>query len=430
LTLAIIPALIVDAGGDYFAIPQVNLLELVRLESQQARSGIETIHGAPIFRLRGSLLPLVDLDRLLSSSSSESHQARRLGELQESDVDFTAVREMHLRWRNRLTRLLDGQEDIGLDQLVSPDRCELGKWMRGPGTLKFGERPEFVHLDNIHKEIHTAVQKVVEFHHGGNSAKARDALSKVYSLSNDVVYALAKLEQLAESDSLVNIVVLQADGRRFGLVVHGINDTEEIVVKPLGKQLKSVSLFAGATIMGDGRVSLILDVAGIAQRAGVFTGMAERVAREEAEKERELKDERSAYLLLKHGTDGRVAIPLSLVARLEEIPYSAIEHSGGREVVQYRNQIIPLVRLSQALNHHRSETTDRDPMQVVVYAQQGQSVGLVVDTILDIVEDTIHIRPSGGGQGLIGSAVIQQRVTDVLDVPGLIRTVAPDLVLS
>ena len=100
-------------------------------------------------------------------------------------------------------------------------------------------------------------------------------------------------------------------------------------------------------------------------------------------------------------------------------------------MVQYRNQIIPLVRLSQALNHRGyDEAKESDPMQVVVYTQNGQSVGLVVDTILDIVEDAIQMRPARTGQGLIGSAVIQQRVTDVVDVPGLIRTVAPDLVTT
>ena len=229
----------------------------------------------------------------------------------------------------------------------------------------------------------------------------------------------------------VNIVVLQADSRRFGLIVEGINDTEEIVVKPLGKLLKGISLFAGATIMGDGRVCLILDVAGIAQRAGVVLGMTERLALEEKAREQKQKEERTAYLLLRHGGEGRVAIPLSLVARLEEIPLSMIEHSADREVVQYRDQIIPLVRLSRALNHRGGgPADDSDPMQVVVYTQRGLSVGVVVDEILDIVEDTFQLRPSRAGKGLLGSAVIQRRVTDVLDLPGLIRSVDPDLVAS
>ena len=255
-------------------------------------------------------------------------------------------------------------------------------------------------------------------------------MGRVGKLSLDVVAALAGLERLVEANDAVNIVVLQADGQRFGLIVEGINDTEEIVVKPLGKQLKGTSLFAGATIMGDGHVCLILDVAGIAQHSGVVSSIAERLARDEAAREQGQgqKDERSAYLLLRHGPQGRVAVPLSLVARLEEIPCSAIEHSADREVVQYRRQIIPLVRLSQALGHGGyGEADGRDPMQVVVYSQQGHSVGLVVDEILDIVEDTFQVRPSRAGRGLIGSAVIQQRVTDVVDVPGLIRSVDPDL---
>ena len=278
LTLAIIPALIVNAGGDCFAIPQVNLLELVRLEQEQARRGIEMIHGAPIFRLRGSLLPLLNLNRLLNPSTSDSSQEGWQKELKGTDVDFSAIREMHLRWKSRLARLLKGQDEVGVEQLLSPDKCELGKWMNGPGIRQFGERPEFTRLDRVHKEIHATVQKVVELHHAGHRNEAQGALARVESLSSEIVSALAGLELLAESSSLVNIVVLQADGRRFGLVVDGINDTEEIVVKPLGKQLKGVSLFAGATIMGDGRVSLILDVAGTAQRAGVVSGMTDLLA--------------------------------------------------------------------------------------------------------------------------------------------------------
>ena len=134
LTLAIIPALIVNAGGDCFAIPQVNLLELVRLEGEQARRGIEMIHGAPIFRLRGSLLPLVNLNRMLNPSTSDSSQEGWQKELKGTDVDFSAIREMHLRWKSRLARLLNGQDEVGVEQLLSPDKCELGtmdEWPRG-----------------------------------------------------------------------------------------------------------------------------------------------------------------------------------------------------------------------------------------------------------------------------------------------------------
>ncbi len=431
LTLAIIPALIVNAGGDCFAIPQVNLLELVRLEQEQARHGIEMIHGAPVFRLRGSLLPLLTLDKMLNSLSADASRVGWRESAGGTTVDIKTLQEMHLRWKGRLMRFLDGQEDLDPDKLASPDQCDLGRWLNSPGVRRLANRPEYSRLIHVHNEMHALVKEVVVLHHSGKCTEAQASVPLVGNLSHEVVAALSGLERTLEQSEMVNIVVLQADGRRFGLVVDGINDTEEIVVKPLGKQLKGVSLFAGATIMGDGRVSLILDVAGTAQRAGVISGMTDRLAREEAARKQDQGDERSAYLLLKHGANGRVAIPLSLVARLEEIPCSAIEHSGGHEVVQYRNQIIPLVRLSQALNHRGyDQAEESDPMQVVVYTQNGQSVGLVVDTILDIVEDAIQMRPARTGQGLIGSAVIQQRVTDVVDLPGLIRTVAPDLVMS
>ncbi len=157
LTLAIIPALTITSDGERYAIPQVSLLELVRLEGEQAVRGIEWIHGAPVYRLRGNLLPLVYLHRQL-------------------------------------------QPDAPL--------------------------------------------------RNGTNHRA------------------------SASGGEIHIVVLQADDRQFGLVVDAIHDTEEIVVKPLQKQLKGISAFSGATIMGDGKVALILDVLGLAQKANVVSGVA------------------------------------------------------------------------------------------------------------------------------------------------------------
>jgi two-component system chemotaxis sensor kinase CheA len=301
LTLAIIPALIVTCGGERYAIPQVSLLELVRLEGEQAQKGIEYIHGAPVYRLRGRLLPLVHLARELQV---------------ESDA--------------------------------------------------------------------------------------------------------------AAADEATNIVVLQADDRQFGLVVDAINDTEEIVVKPLGKQLKGITTFAGATIMGDGRVALILDVLGIAQRANVVSEVRDRALVETMPgAESDAAGERETLLLLGVGDDGRVAIPLSLVARLEEFAAGAVERAGREEVVQYRNQIMRLVRVADVLGVPATPRPPEAPLQVVVYSEEGRSVGLVVDSILDIVEETISVRRATQRKGLCGSAVVQQRVTDVLDVPGIVRAAEP-----
>ena len=312
LTLAIIPALIVSAAGDRYAIPQVSLLELVRLEGEQVRTGIESVNGCPVYRLRGRLLPLVYLSR----------------ELQTEGIPARAESESEV----------------------------------------------------AHKP--------------------------------------------AENGS-VNIVVLCADDRQFGLVVDDINDTEEIVVKPLSKQLKSINTYAGATIMGDGNVALILDVMGLAQRAKVVGEIHNRAVAElgsGAAGQADGQDQRHAVLLFQNGESGRMAIDLSLVARLEEFPRDTIEFAADREVVQYRGQIMPLLRVSNALGGHQQ--SESDSLQVVVYSDQGRSVGLVVDRILDIVEGSYVMQPQSGRIGVLGSAVIQQKVTDILDAPGLISALA------
>ncbi len=300
LTLAIIPALIVTSGGERFAIPQVSLLELVRMEGEQARQQIEFIHGAPVYRLRGQLLPLVDLNQEL------------------------------------------------------------------------------------------------------------------------------KIEEKCGADAgAVKIVVLQADGHPFGLVVDEINDTQEIVVKPLGKQLKGVACFVGATIMGDGRVALILDVLGLAQGAGVVAEMRERSMMQATNLARSSADPRQTLLLFEAGQGSRMAIPLATVARLEEFPSSAIEHSGAREVVRYRGQILPLIRVASYLPAVTPPTAENEPLQVVVYSEEGRSVGLVVGRINDIIQETITVKRHARGSGIFGSVVIQEKVTDLLDVRSIIQAAEP-----
>ncbi len=304
LTLAIIPALIVTNSGDRYAIPQISLLELVRLEGQEAQKRIESVQGAPVYRLRGRLLPLVYLDREL--------------------------------------------------------------------------RPD------------------------------------------------AAPDETAKS-AVVNIVVLQADERQFGLVVDEINDTEEIVVKPLGKQLKGIKSFAGSTIMGDGRVALILDVLGLAQSANVVGESREHAVAGKEAGAAALGGQKQTMLLLQCGAEGRMAMELSLVARLEEFKAETIEKAGDQQVVQYRGEIMPLIRISDVLRlpHGNSPNDDTGMTQVVVFSDDGHSVGLVVDRILDIVEESFVRQQPSKREGLFGSAVIQQKVTDLLDVHSLIRTAIP-----
>ena len=298
LTLAIVPTLTVDCGGETYAVPQVNLLELVALSGSSA-GGIEEIGGAQVYRLRGQLLPLVRLKDLLQDTSDNG----------------------------------DG--------------------------------------DGV-------------------------------------------------------ITVLHSEGRRFGLVVDRVVNTEDIVVKPLSKLLKSIGMYSGATILGDGRVSLILDVQHMArtalktdayERLDVAKGGGTAVV---AEKER----------MLVVGIDGgrRVAIPLESVTRLEDARTDTIERVGSREVLRRDGQILPLVRLANLLGGYASE--QRDAVPVVVYSTGGRSVAMAVEEILDIVDASEAVRSEINDHGLLGSLVVKDRVTELLDVRSAILAADPRFYLD
>jgi two-component system chemotaxis sensor kinase CheA len=259
-------------------------------------------------------------------------------------------------------------------------------------------------------------------------------------------------------DEAINIVVLQADDRQFGLVVDSINDTEEIVVKPLGKELKGISIFAGATIMGDGHVALILDVLGLAQRARVVTEAHDRhLDDDQAQASQEAGRAIQSLLVFALGDDERMAIPLIKVARLEEFKPNEIERVGDRYVVQYRGEIMRLIDVSAVFQRGApvldglagrgfiagcEATTDTagegetgnedgtiieelDRVQVVVYTYEGRSIGLVVGRILDVVEDSADVTSDSQTEGTLGSTVIQERVTELVDVEGVVRRVDP-----
>jgi two-component system chemotaxis sensor kinase CheA len=226
-----------------------------------------------------------------------------------------------------------------------------------------------------------------------------------------------------ESIEVANIVVLQAEDRQFGLVVDSILDTQEIVVKPLGKQLKKVDSFAGATIMGDGGVALILDVVRVGRRAGVVLEREGRDARQE--QERHAADDSKTYLLFRAAGLRRAAVPLAEVSRLEEFPQSSIEFAAGRPVIQYRGEILPLISLGRVLGTAQKETAfRRDPVQAVVFRCGERSVGLLVDEIIDIVADVVEAPAQGG---VLRSTRIDKKVTDLIDLKALTDACAGDL---
>ena len=273
LTLAIIPALIVTTAGDRYAIPQVSLLELVRLEGKQAQTGIEMIHGAPVYRLRGNLLPLLSLRQELAVDTEEKTSTRspamgRGRKTGRAHLDFEGARSKHRLWKGRLQDFLDGKSTLSQAEAVSHTDCALGKWLYGEALKEFGNISQLKQLEQVHKDVHTLIKQIVLHKSAGEQSQAEALFHQVGPLSDQIIALLDQIETVVKADDIVNIVVLQADGRQFGLVVDGINDTEEIVVKPLGKHFKGIPLFAGATIMGDGRVALILDVLGIAHAPG------------------------------------------------------------------------------------------------------------------------------------------------------------------
>lgn len=291
LTLAIMPALMVGCCGERYAIPQVNLLAVVRLTPEEAERGIERLHNARVHRWRGRLLPLVDL-----------------------------------------------REELGLGDVDHP------------------------------RETPT-----------------------------------------------VSIVVLQAEDRIFGLVVGRVLDSGEIVVKPLGRALSRVRVFAGATIMGDGRAAMILDVLGLAQAAALFPEREDRFAVSEAVEpdDADTPEESRAVLLVRLGRE-RVAIPLSDAVRLERFPAAAVEGPDRRPIVQYRGGVLPLRRLEAG---EEFVLTDGEVLNVVVHAGADASVGLLVDELLDIVTTPLETQPATAvGVGLVGTTVIDGHVAHVLDL--------------
>jgi two-component system, chemotaxis family, sensor kinase CheA len=286
LTLAIIPALMISAAGSRYAIPQVNLLELVRIDATQG-TAVETIQDTPVYRLRGRLLPLVSLREQLGLPDSEA------------------------------------------------------------GTTY--------------------------------------------------------------------IAVLQADDRQFGLVVDDINDTEEIVVKPLGKHLRHLSQYAGATIMGDGQVALILDAIALARSAGVLSDAAvQKAEREEAD--RRAAVERSQLLLVGLGDGRQAALPLADVDRLEEFTRDRLERIGHQDVVQYRSRLLPLVHMDDVFGAHGGLVDEDAPVNVVVCDHRGALIGFVVRQILDTVDAELSVRSRLDTGGHLGSAVINGRVTELVDM--------------
>ncbi|MEZ6031855.1 MAG: chemotaxis protein CheW [Planctomycetaceae bacterium] len=426
LTLAIIPALIVTTSGDRYAIPQVSLLELVRLEGEQVRQSIEYVHGAPVYRLRGKLLPLVYLNQALGTAGEErsaqcSHGEHKCGGAW--NLDFMMARSKHLAWKGRLRAYLDGKESMKLEEAVSPRFCSLGQWLYSDGLRDFGHLPRVKELEKLHAEMHAAVGRVIQKNEQGDKEGAEKLLKDVDAYSHQTVAILDELKETAEGAGAINIVVLRANDRQYGLVVDKVNDSAEIVVKPLSRQLKGLSEYAGTTIMGDGTVALILDVMGLAIGAGLTAEMKDQQHAANMKDASHSGHETQTLLVVDLGDTRRFALPTSMVARLEKVPRTSVEQTDGHEVIQYRGEIMPIVRLANIFGAANYGEAEPDELQIIVYSESDYSCGFAVNRIVDIVETELKLQhqQNGHSENLLGTTVIQDRVTDVLNLCSLAR---------
>jgi two-component system chemotaxis sensor kinase CheA len=223
--------------------------------------------------------------------------------------------------------------------------------------------------------------------------------------------SLLKLDAASTEEEDAYIVVTQVGNYTFGMMVDRVFDTEEIVVKPVAPILRDIALFSGNTILGDGTVIMILDPNGIAQASGQAAGgEATDAAAEHAAAE--AGKEKASLLVVRAGDGAPMAVPLALVSRLEDFDRSNFEHSGTQLVVQYRGQLMPLVACNE--NWTAREGAGRQP--VVVFTDNDRAMGLMVDEIIDIVEDSVRVEMTTDVPGVLGSAVIAGKATDVVDV--------------
>jgi two-component system chemotaxis sensor kinase CheA len=205
------------------------------------------------------------------------------------------------------------------------------------------------------------------------------------------------------------IVVTQVGAYTFGIIVDRVFDTEEIVVKPVAPILRHIEMFSGNTILGDGSVIMILDPNGIAMASGELT-MGEAATTDTTVAHTARQDDKLALLLFRAGGGGPKAVPLSLVARLEDVDLKTIEMSNGMPVVQYRGKLMPLVPIDSGWERRHE---GRQP--VLVFADGDRSMGLIVDEIVDIVEDRLSVELAAERKGMMGSAIIAGKATDVID---------------
>ena len=350
LTLAIIPSLLVTVGEERFAVPQVNVSELVRIGAAQVKEKVERVGDSEVMPLRGELIPLIRLASVLAIQATISDPE-------------------------------NGKEIADRRQLIA-DR-------RSPNTA-------------VDESLQQTPSKESEIHE-------RSDHDRRYKVSSDL-----------------NIVVVSAGSFKYGLVVDDLHDSVEIVVKPLGRHLKHLSSYAGATIMGDGLVALILDVAGIAKLANLISMGGSQRAQDLAETSEESRSkDRQALLLFANGPEEPCAVPLDIVERVEQVQYEDIEVKSGQKVIKYRGGSLPLFALADV--SEVTELVQEQELVVIVFTVADREIGLLVSQPVDTIEIKAAIdHDTLRGTGIMGSAIIKEQTTLIIDIYELVETLKPD----
>jgi len=351
LTLAIIPCQIVMTGNERYAIPQVNLEELLRIPADHVKDRIERVGDAEVVRLRGNLLPLIKLSEVI------------------------------------------GTESVFLDPETGERRPDRRK------TLS----------DRRSKESPLL----------GGAVTAKEAPADAPQRSGERRY---------HANSALNIVVVSTGAMKYGLVVDELHDSEEIVVKPLGRDLKQCKGYAGATIMGDGRVALILDVANLAQMAGLTSlDGSDRASELAAESRRAILEQkdRQSLLVFRSAEKEQFAAPLNMVERIEKIKATDIETVGGKRVIRYRGGSLPLFSVDEVAMVQ--PLADVEDLLVIVFIVAGRETGLLAIGPVDAIEFSLDVDGQTLKQsGIMGSAIINDHTTLMVDVYEIVQTLHPD----
>lgn len=352
LTLAIIPSLIVTAQGERFAIPQVNMIELVRIPASKVKDRIEKLGGALVMRLRGELLPLVRL------------------------VDALGIQE---------------------------------KCYEDPQA---GER-------NLDRRLQVADRRTKDL------AEQMDGEEEMESCNGERRFLAA--DRRKSRMSAYNILVVSAGDYHYGLIVDQLLDSEEIVVKPLGIHLRDCKCYAGATVQGDGRVALILDIVGISnlmKLKNVAKKVHEQTSRI-AEKSGQRADIQS-LLIVRNSPQEQMAVPLDLVSRIERNRVEDIKITGGRKTINYRGGSLPLFSVDEVVKVS-APLQERTTFYTVVFLVDGKEVGMILSEVVDVVTDDFQIDEMTHRQpGIMGSTIILGEITLLVDLFGVVACLMPD----